>query len=82
LLKWWVLYPNGTTKAGVVQICAEIVKWEKIWCAKKAIKEKSKKLEILQKNESGEDGPEVKKLQKEIDFLLEQEDIRWKQWTK
>jgi hypothetical protein len=55
---------------------------KKYGCAEKAIKEKSKKLEILQENERGGDGPEIKKLQMEIDFLLEQEDIRWKQQAK
>jgi hypothetical protein len=55
---------------------------ENMGVRKRLIKEKNKKLEILQKNENGEDGPEVKKLQKEIDFLLEQEDIRWKQRAK
>jgi hypothetical protein len=41
-----------------------------------------KQLEILQRNETVMDGQEIKELQQEIDFLLEQEDIRWKQRAK
>jgi hypothetical protein len=55
---------------------------QKYGCAEKAIKKKTKELEILQKNESVMDGLEIKKLQQEIDFLLEQEDLRWKQRAK
>jgi exonuclease III len=55
---------------------------QKYGCAEKAIKKKTKELEILQKYECVGDGPDIKKLQTEIDFLLEQEDIRWKQRAK
>jgi hypothetical protein len=55
---------------------------QKYGCAEKAIKEKTKKLEILQKNEGVGDRLAIMKLQQEIDFLLEQEDTRWKQRAK
>ena len=62
--------------------CKFALRWwngQKYGCAERAIKEKTKKLEILQKDECGGDRLEIKKLQQEIDFLLEQEDIKWKQ---
>ncbi|XP_059436588.1 uncharacterized protein LOC132169591 [Corylus avellana] len=53
--------------------------WRKHGNFERAIKEKTKQLEILQRNENAKDGPSIKQLQSEIDFLLEQEDMKWKQ---
>jgi hypothetical protein len=55
---------------------------QKYGCAEKAIKEKTKQLEIIQRNEHVEDRSAIKQLQQEIEFLLEQEDTRWKQRAK
>jgi hypothetical protein len=39
-------------------------------------------LELTQQNEGPWNFEEIKKLQGDIDFLLEQEDMRWKQLAK
>jgi hypothetical protein len=56
--------------------------WQKYGNLEKAIKEKTKQLEILQRDEGAVDGQQIKVLQNEIDALLEQEDTRWKQRAK
>jgi hypothetical protein len=85
----WNDCPGGGSSIQMVQQKLEQCKttlrrWngQKYGCAEKAIKEKTKKLEILQKNEGVGDRLAIMKLQQEIDFLLEQEDTRWKQRAK
>jgi hypothetical protein len=85
----WNDCSGGGSSIQVVQQKLEMCKttlrrWngQKYGCAEKAIKEKTKKLEILQKNEGVGDRLAIVKLQQEIDFLLEQEDTRWKQRAK
>jgi hypothetical protein len=46
------------------------------------VKEKTKKLEELQRDEVPADREEIKQLKGEIDYILEQEDVRWKQRAK
>jgi hypothetical protein len=48
----------------------------------KNIKKKTKLLEILQRNEGPEVWEDIKKLQTEIEVLLEHEDCKWKQRAK
>lgn len=56
--------------------------WQKHGSIEMAVKEKTRKLELLQRNEGPWNFEEIKVLQGEIAFLLEQEDMRWKQWAK
>jgi exonuclease III len=51
----------------------------KFGSADKLIKEKTKLLAQLQQNERGDRWEEIKRVQAEIDFILEQEDVKWKQ---
>lgn len=48
----------------------------------KKVETKTKQLTLLQQGERPEDQEEIKKLQVEIDQLLEHEDIKWKQRAK
>lgn len=48
----------------------------------KAIKEKSKELDLLQHNEDSSSMPAQKQLRKEIGFLLNQEDVKWNRRAK
>lgn len=48
----------------------------------RAIKEKTEMFNILEADEKPERMGEMKRLQGELGFLLEQEDLRWKQRTK
>jgi hypothetical protein len=50
--------------------------------AERVLKEKTKILGILQKEEGPSNWDEIKRLQTEIDFILDQEDLRWKQRAK
>jgi surfactin synthase thioesterase subunit len=50
--------------------------------AKKVLKKKTKLLEVLQQQESEENMAAIQALKGEIDFILEQEDIKWKQCAK
>jgi hypothetical protein len=50
--------------------------------ADKELKKKTKALEELQLQEGAENWREIKKLQGEIESILEQEDIKWKQRAK
>jgi surfactin synthase thioesterase subunit len=50
--------------------------------AKKVLKKKTKLLEVLQQQESEENMAAIQALKGEIDFILEQEDIKWKQRAK
>ncbi|XP_035542487.1 uncharacterized protein LOC118344867 [Juglans regia] len=47
-----------------------------------AIKEKIERLNLLEADEKPERMGEIKKLREELGFLLEQEDLRWKQRAK
>jgi hypothetical protein len=46
------------------------------------IKQKMRELELLQRSESPENSEDIKILKWEIEKLLEQEDLRWKQRAK
>lgn len=63
---------------------AELRKWNGIkhGNAEKFIKEKAKILKELQEHEGPNSVEPIRQLKGKIDFLLEQEDTRWKQWTK
>jgi exonuclease III len=50
--------------------------------ADKIIKEKTKELEALQLNEGPEHWGEISRLKAEIEFIMEQEDTKWKQRAK
>ena len=50
--------------------------------AKKIIKKKTKELEALQNHEDPGMQPNISRLKKEIEFLMEQEDVKWKQRAK
>jgi hypothetical protein len=50
--------------------------------AENVLKKKTKRLEELQRHERRGDWEEISTLKKEIEFILEQEDIRWKQRAK
>ncbi|XP_059458269.1 uncharacterized protein LOC132187853 [Corylus avellana] len=56
--------------------------WKKHGQVEKKIKEKTKELEEVQKQENKENVGKIQQLQGEIDILLEQEDTRWKQRAK
>lgn len=56
--------------------------WKKYGHVEKNIKEKTKVLEEVQRQENQENVGKIKQLQGEIDILLEQEDTRWKQRAK
>jgi hypothetical protein len=43
------------------------------------LKEKTKALELLQRDEGPENVEVIKRLQGEIEYILEQEDVKWKQ---
>ena len=65
-------------KFGTCKVDLRRQNWQKHGSFEKAIKEKAQQLEILQRNETTMDVQEIKKLQQEIEFLLEQEDTRCK----
>ena len=50
--------------------------------SRKRLKQKTKALEELQKREGVEDGAIIKKLKGEIELIMEQDDVRWKQKVK
>ena len=50
--------------------------------AETQVKEKTKKLEELQRFETPTDQEEIQQLKGEIDYILEQEDVQWKQRAK
>jgi hypothetical protein len=73
------------TAMGKVDHCQKtLATWSgrKFGATEKKIKEKTKQLEELQRTNSSYTWDAIKVLQGEIDFLLEQEDIRWKQRAK
>jgi hypothetical protein len=63
---------------------ADLTRWSrrKFGDTEEKIKEKTKKLEVLQRSEGPEQREEIKVLKGEIDYLLEQEDVKWKQRAK
>jgi hypothetical protein len=62
----------------------ELSSWSsrKFGNASKKLKDKTKQLELLQRHEGPGMSEGIKRLKQEIDFILEQEDIRWKQRAK
>jgi exonuclease III len=60
------------------------VRWSgaKYRSAEKTIKEKTKELEALQINEDAGNWTDITRLKKEIEFIMEQEDVKWKQRAK
>jgi hypothetical protein len=56
--------------------------WKKFGNSHKQLKKKTKMLIKLQEKKSPAVIPEIKRLQEEIDGILEREDIRWKQRAK
>jgi hypothetical protein len=58
------------------------VEWSQIWELEKFIKKKTKELEELQTHEDPSTWPNILRLKKEIEFLMEQEDVKWKQRAK
>jgi hypothetical protein len=63
---------------------ADLSSWSsrKFGDASKKLKAKTKQLELLQRNEGPDTSVAIKVLKHEIDFILEQEDLRWKQRAK
>jgi exonuclease III len=62
----------------------QLIRWSgaKFGCAEKRIKEKTKELEDLQICDEPGNWAEISRLKKEIEFLMEQEDTKWKQRAK
>jgi ribonuclease HI len=63
-------------------LCQTNLKWwstRKFGNAEKLLKKKTKELELLQQNEGPGTVEAIKKLKDEIEYILEQEDVRWKQ---
>jgi exonuclease III len=62
----------------------QLVRWSgaKFSSAEKLIKEKTKALEALQIQEESENWEEITGLKNEIEILMEQEDVKWKQRAK
>jgi exonuclease III len=61
-----------------------LIRWSgaKYGNAEKLIKEKTKELEELQTHEDPSTWPDISRLKKEIECLMEQEDVKWKQRAK
>jgi hypothetical protein len=55
------------------------MEFKEIWVFSKKLKQETKQLELLQRNEGPETWDAIKNLIAEIDIMLEREDIRWKQ---
>jgi exonuclease III len=62
----------------------QLVSWSKrkFGNAAKMLTRKTKQLELLQRQARGSNLAAIRRVQKEIDFILEQEDIKWKQRAK
>jgi hypothetical protein len=82
----WIETEGGITAIGTVQeklapCQTKLKNWSsrKFGQAEKVLKEKTKALEVLQRNEGLENVEEIKCLQGEIDYILDQEDVKWKQ---
>jgi hypothetical protein len=63
---------------------ADLSSWSsrKFGDAEKKITQKTKQLELLQREEGPNNYEAIKVLKKELDFIMEQEDIKWKQRAK
>jgi endonuclease/exonuclease/phosphatase family metal-dependent hydrolase len=80
----WNAVPNENTRAKLAQCRTSLLRWSKGKHGSNAalIKQKTKELELLQRYEGPENCEEIKNLNGEIEKLLEQEDLRWKQRAK
>jgi hypothetical protein len=82
----WVAEDGGlnahqTAQQKLLNCQKKLTRWSmgKFGHAEKILKQKSKKLAMLQQHEGRENLEEIRKLQGEIEYIMEQEDVRWKQ---
>jgi hypothetical protein len=76
--------PINSVRNKLVQCQSALKCWSrrKFGQAEETLKKKTKELELLQNGEDSSNQEAIKIQQAEIDFILEQEDIRWKQRSK
>jgi hypothetical protein len=72
-------YTDNENKLATCQ--RSFIRWSgaKFGNAEKLIKKKTKELEELQTHEDPATWADISQLKKEIEFLMEQEDVKWKQ---
>ncbi|XP_059429046.1 uncharacterized protein LOC132162844 [Corylus avellana] len=83
--KAWEMGVDGgigmqTARLKLAQCQTQLMRWSarKYGDAERVFKRKTKQLEVLQRQESEANLAAIQTLKREIDFLLEQEDIKWK----
>jgi hypothetical protein len=80
----WHKIPNDDIRLKLTQCKTNLTNWSrgKFGNSVAIIKQKTRELEELQRQEGPENSDAIKKVQGEIDKLLEQEDLCWKQRAK
>ena len=80
----WNAVLNDNTRSKLSKCRTNLLRWRKGKSGTNAafIKQKTKEQEVPQRHEGPENCEERKKLNGKIEVLLEQEDLRWKQWAK
>ena len=80
----WNAVPNDDASSKLSKCHISLQRWSKGKLGDSAdqIKQKTHEVEVLQHNEGPENSEEIKKLNAEIELLLEKEDLRWKQQAK
>lgn len=80
----WNVEPNETAWVKLLHCRANLSRWskKKFGDTTALIKQKTHKLEELQRQEGPEHGEDIKKIKGEIELLLEHEDLWWKQQAK
>ena len=80
----WNAAPNDDAVSKLTKCQTSLQKWSKGKLGDNVaqIKQKTHKLEALQRNKGPENSEDIKKLNAEIELLLEKEDLRWKQRAK
>jgi hypothetical protein len=77
----WHEIPNDDIRLKLTQCKTTLTNWSrgKFGNNVALIKQKTRELKVLQRSESPENSDAIKTVQGEIEKLLEQEDLRWKQ---
>lgn len=80
----WNAVPTENTRSKLSKCRTSRLRWSKGKSGRIVvfIKQKTKELEVLQQQEGPKNSEEIRKLNGEIEVLLEQEDLRWKQRAK
>jgi hypothetical protein len=80
----WNVVPNGNTWSKLSKCRTSLIRRGNGKLGNNTVlnKQKTKELEVLQRHEGPKNGEAIKKLNAEIEVLLEQEDLRWKQRAK